>query len=364
MGTALLGMLVVAGALATGCSGADGDSGHTTTSAASTASDPLSDETLGGTESALGSRARQPIMIRNFGLEMTLPPSWDGRMFTLKPGDLPVVHVASFALPADDEELDVGKAASRRMGADDVRIVLMELPGAQVGTQGFTPTRLPLTLDRSDVRPSPVLPADHALARRRFAVHGRPFSLQVEFGTRRLTARQLGDANLVVRSLSVDPRPELDPMQWRPLLRRPLELPRVGANAACPRSSGTRSLPIAHPLGRGPVYPGIGSPDGLANLKDDLVHNGWYLHKTLWAIHPDYRGPVVIRGDRVDRPGRLRFNRRLARDFRHHKLPSNERSGWRYAPSHTALRGPGCYAFQIDGSGFSYVVVFEATAGS
>jgi hypothetical protein len=36
----------------------------------------------------------------------------------------------------------------------------------------------------------------------------------------------------------------------------------------------------------------------------------------------------------------------------------------RYRPSYTRLRGPGCYAYQVDGTSFSRVVVFRADWGS
>jgi hypothetical protein len=35
--------------------------------------------------------------------------------------------------------------------------------------------------------------------------------------------------------------------------------------------------------------------------------------------------------------------------------------GWRTFPSHTRVRATGCYAYQIDGTNFSRVVVFRAT---
>ena len=34
--------------------------------------------------------------------------------------------------------------------------------------------------------------------------------------------------------------------------------------------------------------------------------------------------------------------------------------GQRYRPSYTRVRGPGCYAYQVDGTSFSRVIVFEA----
>ncbi len=35
-------------------------------------------------------------------------------------------------------------------------------------------------------------------------------------------------------------------------------------------------------------------------------------------------------------------------------------AGTRYLPSYTRLLGPGCYAYQIDGTTFSRVIVFRA----
>jgi hypothetical protein len=312
-------------------------------------------------ESVTRPQRRPQVAIRNFGIEITVPAGWDGRMFLASPGDLPQVHVASFPLPANDAQLEFGRAASRMMGSNDVRIRVMELPTIQVGTQGFDPTRLPVRIRRSDIKPVPWVPREHAYAGRRFAVHRRPFSLGVEFGQKPPKERQWEQVNHVVSSLEIDPRPELDPRQWRPL-RRPLKLPRVAPEAACPRSSSTPTAArVTWPLGPGPVYPGLGSPDGVASLKDDLVQKGWFLHKTLWAISPRYRGPVLIRGARVDGSGALRFNFRRTRELKLHKLPRNAERRWRYVPSHTDLRGPGCYAFQVDGSSFSLVIGFEAT---
>jgi hypothetical protein len=36
-------------------------------------------------------------------------------------------------------------------------------------------------------------------------------------------------------------------------------------------------------------------------------------------------------------------------------------AGARYMPSYTRLKGPGCYAYQIDGATFSETIVFRAT---
>jgi meiotically up-regulated gene 157 (Mug157) protein len=34
--------------------------------------------------------------------------------------------------------------------------------------------------------------------------------------------------------------------------------------------------------------------------------------------------------------------------------------GWNDWPSTTHVHGPGCYAYQVDGNGFSYAIVFRA----
>ena len=302
----------------------------------------------------------RPHASRNFGIQITVPAGWDARMFLKRPGDLPEVHVASFRLPANEAGLEFGKAASRMMRANDVRIRLMELPSIQAGRQGFNRTSLPITIRRSDLERSPWVPREHAYASRRFAVRGRPFSLGVEFGRKPPTLRQWQQVRPLVSSLEIDARPELDPRQWR-ALRRPLRFPRVAGRRPCPRSSSARTAArVSWPLGPGPVYPALGSPNGDASLEDDPVQNGWYLHKTLWAISPRYRGPILIRGARVDGSGALRFNFRLTREFKLHRLPAKAASRWGYVSSRTALRGPGCYAFQVDGSTFSTVIIFEA----
>jgi hypothetical protein len=38
----------------------------------------------------------------------------------------------------------------------------------------------------------------------------------------------------------------------------------------------------------------------------------------------------------------------------------NWSGGWRNFPSYTRLESPGCYAYEVKGDGFSYVIVFLA----
>jgi hypothetical protein len=154
-----------------------------------------------------------------------------------------------------------------------------------------------------------------------------------------------------------------------PALERPLRLPRLGRGAKCPTTSGRRIDNgqfggIA--LGRGPVEP-------LIAMAGDLVHgviafhhrNGWWDAKTLWFSRPGYRGPVLIRGRRLDAPGQIVFGEQPS--LIDPQLPPgptlNGTNGWREWPGGTFIRSLGCYAWQIDGSSFSHIVVFKAVRG-
>lgn len=95
----------------------------------------------------------------------------------------------------------------------------------------------------------------------------------------------------------------------------------------------------------------------------------WAGQKVLWFVLPSYRGPVLIRGARIDGPGRVRFDRGDVPPLRIrialHPTGGSPTSpvppqGTRYRASYTRVRGPGCYAYQVDGTSFSRVVVFRA----
>jgi hypothetical protein len=93
--------------------------------------------------------------------------------------------------------------------------------------------------------------------------------------------------------------------------------------------------------------------------------SAWSGNKVLWIVAPVYRGPVLIRGGRLDGPEGLRFNlgvdppSQLWMDA----VPDYVSSDWRNEPSLTRIQAPGCYAYQVDGQGFSEIIVFEARVG-
>jgi len=110
-------------------------------------------------------------------------------------------------------------------------------------------------------------------------------------------------------------------------------------------------------------------PPGLS----EFFVGGWGGQRVLWFVAPGYGGPVLVRGRRLDGPDPVRFDRgRVPRiELR---IPAGDASFWpprvmrddgqRYRRSYTRLRAPGCYAFQVDGTSFSYRVVFRGVLGA
>jgi hypothetical protein len=161
--------------------------------------------------------------------------------------------------------------------------------------------------------------------------------------------------------------------QWKPLYR-PLEIPRLAAGKPCPVSRVDASVPfrrfgIAPGLGSGPAYPvGFQARDSSLALAPprNFGSRRWGGQKVMWFVHQRYRGPVLVRGLRLDRAYRVRFDQGNV-PRRELRIGSEETVSWpgqprgsRGKPSYTRLRGPGCYGYQIDGTTFSRVVVFRA----
>jgi hypothetical protein len=114
----------------------------------------------------------------------------------------------------------------------------------------------------------------------------------------------------------------------------------------------------ATPLGRGPAYAVLGSSYG-ADLNGEIAKGGWHYHKTLWAFAPSYRGPLLIRGRRLDAAGGVRFHVGGPPLKELRVPPDGPRLRWRYLPSDTLFRTAGCYGFQIDGRSFGETIVFR-----
>lgn len=121
-------------------------------------------------------------------------------------------------------------------------------------------------------------------------------------------------------------------------LHGPLDLPTVAPGAACPRTPGGRPNPdVGIALGSGPVYPVLGfednhvppAPKGVVPLYADERKGSAYWHKTLWAVAPDYDGPVLIRGAGINPPRTIWFAYD-ERQLRELEFPAEESDSWRY----------------------------------
>lgn len=132
----------------------------------------------------------------------------------------------------------------------------------------------------------------------------------------------------------------------------------------CATTSGGRDAPrAAIVLGDGPVYAAVGmrtlpQDGGVAQLDDDIRKDGFYYHKTLWAVRRSDKGPFNVTASEVggSRPVRFFDGQRTHRRLR---LPRPD-SRWGYTPSTTLIPGSGCFAFDIAGPKASYRLVFEA----
>jgi hypothetical protein len=203
---------------------------------------------------------------------------------------------------------------------------------------------------------------------------------------------------------SRDERPASAAELFRELEARPLGLPRVDLGGPSIREIGVAGrcvegrggikvnapvlrevVPAVAALGpwppgpsntRGPVYAAV--PEGapriviLSALRRRHRDSQPSLVRTLWISRPSYDGPVLVRGGRLDRPGALGFGvsdppRESLRlpagswagirvDARDEEVDA--KAGWWVAVVPTQIRQPGCYAFQVDGLGFSYVLAF------
>ncbi|MFL5733093.1 MAG: hypothetical protein ACJ78Q_07800 [Chloroflexia bacterium] len=152
---------------------------------------------------------------------------------------------------------------------------------------------------------------------------------------------------------------------WAALRARPVQLPAVAPGGPCPTARGKQVNPAyGLALGDGPAYPvGLG-PEGIYYYGGATQEGGWWYLKVLWVVSPDYRGPTLVRGGRIDAPGELRFERGADPPSELRLDTTQAAAGtWSDFPTYTRLRAPGCYAYQVDGTGFTRTIVFKAVDG-
>lgn len=123
--------------------------------------------------------------------------------------------------------------------------------------------------------------------------------------------------------------------------------------------------------GPGPIYPVGPGPHGVLSIaaptsQGSLYPAGWDGQKVLWIAAPAYTGPVLIRGIQLGGNSPVAFqlgDGSPALPDMQFPPQNASATGWRNWPSATLLKTPGCYAWQIDGTTFSTVVVFKAKIG-
>jgi len=163
--------------------------------------------------------------------------------------------------------------------------------------------------------------------------------------------------------------PVTDAATWMRLKARPLNLPSLAPGAACPVSSSATypGSAVAAAFGEGPIFAVTGgSAIGLGPAGTDGLRGG----KVLWSSRPEYTGPALIRGARLDGAGDVRFSGGASTALRF-DLDTHTRAGdgdtgsilgWRYLPSLVYVAGAGCYGFQIDlPGGTATIITLAAT---
>ena len=180
-----------------------------------------------------------------------------------------------------------------------------------------------------------------------------------------------------------------DPAQ---LKQRPLTLPVIRAGDRCPVTQGSRESVPREPyvfcagclwFGRGPVYfawawnfqVGGRVIDALSKDVEDATfslqgvpyESSVYQAKTPWVSKPDYDGPILIRGKRLDGKGTLRFYDQGPKPVEDFKLKAPNRTDsthWSFWPSYIILSGPGCYGVQVDTLRGTDIVIFSVAPGN
>jgi hypothetical protein len=165
---------------------------------------------------------------------------------------------------------------------------------------------------------------------------------------------------------------------WRPLmllrvrarvddwtsLRRQLHVPHLTASGGCPVADSAQVVDRQALNGREPAFlMGVGyAPPGVIYMGAPDA-TGWRGQKTPWLVPLAYDGPVLVRGVRVDRAGPMRFAKGYGEHLTELRYASGENNGTsaghRFLAGTSLFRAAGCYAFQIDGTSFSRVVVMR-----
>lgn len=174
------------------------------------------------------------------------------------------------------------------------------------------------------------------------------------------------------------------------LRNRPLNTPVIGGNKTCPTTSSHADL---HPVinggkGKGPDF-GFGPGPAYLSGAIELYPGGF--DNEVWLIEPTYRGPVLVRGRQMNGNHTISFAEPITFPlggfssagspppgsavatvtiggstvsfYEELDLPAataaDAQGYWRMFFARTHIDAPGCYAIQLDGAAFTFVIVFQ-----
>jgi hypothetical protein len=168
-------------------------------------------------------------------------------------------------------------------------------------------------------------------------------------------------APTVTRTASPSPARVVDDATWARLAAHPLTVPALVPGAACPKTATAELSPFTGPVaGPGPIY-SSGNTLFYTRAEDGSLNA-----KVAWISRPDYTGPALVRGRRIDGSGDVRFAVGQGRpapelrfEYETYVRAAGSEAGWRFLPSSVVAATGGCYAFQIDGVDWSIAVVME-----
>jgi hypothetical protein len=134
-------------------------------------------------------------------------------------------------------------------------------------------------------------------------------------------------------------------------LRRPLDVP-TDAGGPCPITVNANGPVSPHVLDAGVGFRSVNASQ-------------WLIAEVTWTVSGSYTGPLLIRGAMLGGGGALGFGTAMVPYDELQLLDPGQgaprvASGGRAWITYSRVRSGGCYAYQVDGSGFSEVVVFRA----
>ena len=157
--------------------------------------------------------------------------------------------------------------------------------------------------------------------------------------------------------------------EWAILRQAPLQIPTLGAGEPCPVVPGRQVNPsLGEALGAGPLYlVGLG-PQGQLDLSQANQQNGQFSMPVLLTTPPAYVADMLVRGQPIDGPNAILFSLSPGSQLLGELQLSPDTAGtaagadgdWLIWSAYLVVSGPGCYGLQIDGAGFSEVLVFQA----